>query len=97
MSVISGDGFSVHTEALRSDADTWDEQAVDLKKGREKMPDPSSCDVSQVRGDKFVVLAYELLGTYATYCCQGEEQFVGAAESLRNAAKDYENNEDEVF
>lgn len=95
MSVISGDGFSVHTEALRSDADTWDKQAADLKKGREAMPDP--CGVSQVHGDEFVVLAYELLGTYATYCSQGEEQFVDAAESLRNAAKDYENNEDEVF
>lgn len=93
MSVISGDGFSVHTDVLRSDAETWDEQAADLKKGRGAMP----CDVSQVHGDKFVLLAYELLGTYTTYCSQGEEQFVDAAESLRNAAKDYENNEDEVF
>lgn len=97
MSEVSGNGFSVDTEVLRSDAKTWDEQSGELKKGREALPErPCSIQV-YAGGDPFTTRALALVQTYVEYCSQGEEQFIETADSLRKAANDYEKHEKEVF
>lgn len=97
MTKISGSGFSVNTETLRSDADTWDEQTTNIRQGREGLPSQPALIEASVGAEDVMGQALELLDTYVTYCSQGEEQFGASAVSLRKAANDYEDNEKEIF
>ena len=97
MRKISGSGFSVNTETLRSDADTWDEQTANVRKGREGLPCQPALIGASVGGEDIMGQALELLDTYVTYCSQGEDQFGASAVSLRKAANDYEDHEKEIF
>lgn len=97
MSEVSGKDFSVDTEVLRSDADTWDEQSGELKKGREALPAQPCALQARAGADDFLGQALALIQTYVTYCSQGEGQFDETAESLRKAANDYEKHEKEIF
>ena len=89
-------GFKVNTDALRDDATTWEETASTLTSGRESLDnaivvfDPSSDDdiVSKVR---------KLAKSYVRYSEEGEKAFCSTADSLKEAANEYENTDDEIF
>ncbi len=95
MTKVSGDGFSVKTEALRSDATKWDEKSSALREGRTSVPE-YPCGMPPLGGE-VVQKAIAQMNVFLQYCQQGEEAFTHTAESLRRAASDYEKHEKEVF
>ena len=91
----NGDDLYVDTEALRRDASTWEDEARRLQEGRESIS--LSCVSRLTRSDIVTSKCMDMISRFVTYCSQGESEFFSTASSLKQAANDYEANEEEIF
>ena len=101
---ISKDGLYVETQALLNDASTWTANADSMRVARESVHLPKDMfDEKPVlffigsREDDVLREAGSLILDYLEYCKQGESEFISTSETLKKIAKDYEDNEREVF
>lgn len=90
------DGFYVETEALRRDAEAWEEETFRLHEGRESIP-LSCVSILNTSTNSVVRKCMDTISTLITYCSQGETAFRSTATSLKQAANDYEATEIEIF
>lgn len=88
-------GFKVNTDALRDDATTWEETASTLTSGRESLD--NAIVVLDSSNDDIVSKVRKLAKSYVSYCEEGEKAFCSTADSLKEAANEYENTDDEIF
>jgi len=88
-------GFKVDTDALRDDATTWEETASTLTSGRESLD--NAIVVLDSSNDDIVSKVRKLAKSYVRYSEEGEKAFCSTADSLKEAANEYENTDDEIF
>lgn len=94
---ISKDGLYVETQALRDDAGQWDAKSSSVGDALKEVSDAVSL-LPAGKGNETVLYARAVLeGRYIPFGEQGRDKFASIAESLRNAANDYEYTDGEIF
>lgn len=91
----SGDGFKVDTDALRRDAEKWDQASSDIAK--DSTCDPLTDFKWIPQAGEFVKRANEMLDRFADLRNQGSQAFSAVGESLTKSANDYDATDSEVF
>ena len=91
----SGDGFKVDTDALRRDAEKWEQASSDFT--RDSSWDPLTDFKWIPQAGEFVKRANEMLDRFAQQRTQGSQAFAAVGTSLTKSANDYDATDAEVF
>ena len=91
----SGDGFKVDTDALRRDAEKWEQASSDFTK--DSTCDPLTDFKWIPQAGEFVKRANEMLDRFAQLRTQGSQAFAAVGTSLTKSANDYDATDSEVF